>query len=127
MQRSNPRAKEGRVEVPKTLRGGGEEMPKQLLEINYKFNLPREEYEAAVRDLANVFANVPGLQWKVWTLNEQEKEAGGVYLFEDESSLQTFLASDLASQVKNNPAFSELSAKPYEVLEEPTRTCRGPV
>ncbi|MCJ2669951.1 MAG: YdhR family protein [Candidatus Thermoplasmatota archaeon] len=102
-------------------------MPKQLLEISFKFNLPREEYEAAARELATAFAGVPGLQWKVWTLNEQDKEAGGVYLFEDESSMQTFLASDLAAQVKNHPAFSELSAKPYEVLEEPTRTCRGPV
>jgi hypothetical protein len=102
-------------------------MPKQLLEIGFKFNLPRVEYEAAARDLANSFKDVPGLTWKVWILNEKDSEAGGVYLFEDETALQTFLGSDLAAQVQNNPAFSEMSAKPYEVLEEPTRTCRGPV
>ncbi|MFQ6107754.1 MAG: YdhR family protein [Thermoplasmata archaeon] len=102
-------------------------MPKQLLEMSFKFNLPREEYEAAARELANSFANVAGLQWKVWILNEQDREAGGVYLFEDASSLQTFLVSDLAAQVKNHPAFSDMVVKPYEVLEEPSRTCRGPV
>lgn len=102
-------------------------MPKQLLEISFKFNLPREEYEAAAAELAKSFPNVPGLQWKVWILSEKDREAGGVYLFEDASSLETFLASDLAAQIMNHPAFSDLSAKPYEVLEEPTRTCRGPL
>lgn len=102
-------------------------MPQQLLEISFKFNLPREEYEAAARELALSFKDVPGLQWKVWILNEKDREAGGVYLFKDASALETFLASDLAAQVTNHPAFSDLSAKPYEVLEEPSLTCRGPL
>ncbi len=102
-------------------------MTKQILYINFKFNLPREEYENAMAEMAKSFAEIAGLQWKVWTMNEAEKEAGGIYLFEDESSLETFLAGDLAAQVKNHPAFSDMSAKPYEVLEGPSRTCRGPI
>ncbi len=102
-------------------------MTKQLLEISFKFNIPRDEYEAAACELAKSFAEVTGLQWKVWILNEEDKEAGGVYLFEDKTSLDTFLASDLAAQVQSHPAFSEMKAKPYEVLDVPSRTCRGPI
>jgi len=102
-------------------------MTKQILYLNFKFNLPRDEYENTMAELAQSFAEVTGLQWKVWTMNEADKEAGGIYLFEDETSLETFLAGDLAAKVKNHPAFSDMSVKPYEVLEGPSRTTRGPL
>ncbi len=56
-----------------------------------------------------------------------QHEAGGIYLFDDESSLQTFLAGPLAAKVKSHPAFSEMSAKQFEVMTDATATTRGPV
>ena len=53
--------------------------------------------------------------------------AGGVYLFEDEDSLNKFLASPLAEQVKGHPAFSEMTALPLDVIAEATAITRGPV
>ena len=40
-----------------------------------------------VAPLAEQYAAVPGLRWKIWIINEAEGEAGGIYLFDDEESL----------------------------------------
>ena len=102
-------------------------MSAQLLQINFKFSLSTAEYEEAAAQLAPLFAEVVGLRWKVWIMNEAELEAGGIYLFEDETSIQGFLNGPLAAQVKSHPAFSDLSAKAFEVMNEPTQITRGPV
>jgi hypothetical protein len=37
-------------------------------------------------------------------LNDREKEAGGIYLFESERALNDFVTGPLATQVKSHPA-----------------------
>lgn len=102
-------------------------MAEKLLQINFKFSIAKAEYEAAAASLAETFANVDGLRWKIWILNEAKNEAGGLYLFDSEASLEAYLNGPLAAQVKSHPAFSEMSAKPFDVMPGPTATCRGPV
>lgn len=70
-------------------------MPQQILQVNYKFNISRNDYENIVSPMANDFAIVPGLQWKIWLMNEKDNEAGGIYLFEDEKAVEQFKASPL--------------------------------
>ena len=102
-------------------------MAKQLLQLNFKFSMPRGEYENMAKDLAGAFADVDGLEWKVWLMDEEHHGAGGIYMFDSESSLSKFLEGDLAAQVTGHPAFSDMSAKPFEVLDEPSRTTRAPL
>ena len=102
-------------------------MSAQLLQINFRFDLSRSEYEEAAGQLAPLFADLAGLRWKIWILNEAELEAGGIYLFKDEASVQEYLNGPLAAQVKSHPAFSDLSAKVFEVMEEATQLTRGPI
>lgn len=47
-------------------------MAEKLLQINFKFNVSKAEYEQAAASLAPSFAEVDGLRWKVWILNEAE-------------------------------------------------------
>ncbi len=102
-------------------------MSAKLLQLNFRFSTTADEYEEAVSALAQDFAAVPGLRWKVWLMNESESEAGGIYLFQDESSRQQFLESELAAMVMAHPALSEFSAKPFDVLDGLTAITRGPV
>jgi hypothetical protein len=102
-------------------------MSAQILQINFQFNVPRAAYEQAVSPLAGEFAAVPGCRWKIWLMNEAASEAGGIYLFEDEAALQSFLQSSLAAQVTSHPALSDFSVKPFEVLKAVTQITRGPV
>ena len=102
-------------------------MAGRFLQVNFKFSVARADYEELTGSLAQSFSEVPGLEWKIWILNEAEKEAGGFYYFDGEESLQQFLASELAANVQAHPAVSEFSAKTFEVMDSPTALTRGPV
>ena len=102
-------------------------MSKHILQLNFKFSVTSAEYGQAAASMAADFSKVAGLVWKVWILNEAESEAGGIYLFEDESSMQAFLAGPLAAGVSNHPAISDMSAKQFEVMADVTAVTRGPV
>jgi len=101
-------------------------MPARMLQLNFKFSVSAVEYEDAVSPLASDFAAVPGLRWKIWLMNEQESEAGGLYLFDDQASLQAYLEGPLAAGVASHPALSDMSAKQFDVMESLTATTRGP-
>lgn len=100
---------------------------KQILQLNFFLGVTDEEWKKTAEELAGSFAEVPGLNWKVWIMNEARHEAGGIYLFEDESSTEAFLQSELAEAVKNHPAVKDMDVKQFDCLEEPSRTTRGPL
>jgi hypothetical protein len=103
-------------------------MSQKILQVNFKFSgVSRAELEQAWLPAAQPIADTPGLRWKVWLMNEAEHESGGLYLFEDEASVQAFLAGPIVAAVKSNPAFSHISAKLFDVLETHTAITRGPV
>lgn len=102
-------------------------MAAKLLQINFKFSVSKDEYRQAVSSLAPAFAEVEGLRWKIWTIDETQSIGGGVYLFDSDESLTKFLGSPLAAQVKNHPAFSDMSASPFDVIADATAVTRGPI
>ena len=102
-------------------------MSAKILQINFKFSVPREAYEQTVAPMASEFAAVPGCRWKIWLMNEAESEAGGIYLFDGDASLKAYLASPLVAQVTSHPALSDFSVKQFEVMEGVTKVTRGPV
>lgn len=102
-------------------------MTPHVLQINFKFSLSRDQYEEVTASLAQAFADVPGCLWKVWLMNEADREAGGIYLFADEAAVERFKGSDLAKGVLSHPALSGFSIKQFEVLEDVSRVTRGPL
>ena len=59
--------------------------------------------------------------------NEVEREAGGIYLFDDEAVAAQFLGGPLAAQVAAAPVHTGLRVRQFAVMEELTATTRGPV
>ncbi len=102
-------------------------MSGKLLQIGYKFNVSASDYTKAVSPLADDIAAVPGLRWKIWPINEAESTGGGVFLFEDEASMQAFLEGPIVAQVTSHPALSDFSVKHSDIIEGPTRVTRGPI
>lgn len=102
-------------------------MSTKILQLNFKFNVSRAEYEQAVSSLVSEYAAVPGLRWKIWIINEAEQEAGGIYLFDDETSMKALLEGPLAAQVTSHPALSDFSVKQFDVMDDLTTITRGPV
>lgn len=102
-------------------------MSQQILQLNFKFNVSRNDYENTATSLANDFAKVPGCQWKIWLMNEKDNEAGGIYLFEDEKALEQFKASPLATGVLSHPALSDFSIKQFDILEDVSAVTHAPL
>jgi hypothetical protein len=66
-------------------------MSATVLQINFKFNVSPTELAEAFAPLAEPIAEVPGLRWKIWSLDEATSEFAGIYLFDDTESVQTYL------------------------------------
>ena len=99
-------------------------MFQKILQINYKFGGSRAELEQAYFSYAKPIADTPGLRWKVWLVNEQQAEAGGIHLFDDEATLQAYLAGPVVTELKKDPT---VSIKVFDVMEKHTAFTRGTV
>jgi hypothetical protein len=102
-------------------------MPVQILQVNFRLKVSTPEYQNLCQSVAQAYAGVAGLRWKIWLLNEREQEAGGIYLFESEKALNDFLSGPLATAVKSHPGLFDVSAKPFEVMADVTAITHGPI
>ena len=98
-----------------------------ILQINFKLNVPAVEYQRICDSVAQTIADVPGLVWKIWLLNERDGEAGGIYLFQDELSLAAYLSGPIIHQIQSLPQLRDISAKWFAPTAEVTAITRGPI
>ena len=89
--------------------------------------MPTEELKKVMPAVAPKFAEIPGCCWKIWVINEDRKEAGGVYLFESEAAMEQFLHSKLLTSVVNNPAFSNFQTNTFSVAEDASAITGAPL
>ena len=102
-------------------------MSRKLVELTFKLNVSGAEYEQTVVPMAESLVNVAGLQWKIWILNDMERLAGGIYLFEDEVAADAYLTGPLLDQLKHAPFVSSFTATQFDVLDTLTEITAGPV
>ena len=96
-----------------------------LLQVDFPFAGPfGKDMSAALGDLAQHIAGESGLTWKIWTENEAEQTAGGVYLFGDRASAETYLAMHRARLA--GFGIQNLRALIFDVNPDLTRITRGP-
>lgn len=101
-------------------------MSPTILQINFDFAGSWADYEAGNAASASQIAGVPGLGWKVWLKNATTGEAGGIYLFHDEAAAQGF-AGQAAAMLAALPQVTNVSIKPFGVIESLTAITRGPI
>lgn len=102
-------------------------MPQKILVTNFKYNITSEAFTEMTKELAQGFAEVPGCTWKIWLINDATKEAGAVYLFADDDSLQAFKASPLVASVLSHPSLADFDLKERDILSEPSMVTRAPL
>ena len=91
-------------------------MTLKLLQMDYKFSGPwGDEMNTACSDLAHRIADVSGLIYKVWTENRETGEAGGIYLFEDEVSLDAYLEGKIERM--KAASIKDLRVKKFDINE----------
>jgi hypothetical protein len=102
-------------------------MSRKILQINLQFNVSAEELAKEFESAAVPIAEVPGLRWKIFGMDEERGEAAGIYLFEDDASLKTYIEGPIMARMKTLEAFSDITMKEFNVVEDATAITRGPV
>jgi hypothetical protein len=102
-------------------------MPGTVLQINFKFSISPSQLAEDFTPLAEPIAKVPGLRWKIWSLNDATSEFAGIYLFDDVETMQAYLNGPIIDGVKKHPAISDISAKQFGVIDEFSAITRGPI
>lgn len=102
-------------------------MAPKIVQINFTFSGSRAEYEQANLPWAGPIAEVPGLRWKIWLMDDVQHAAGGLYLFDDDAAALAFLNGPIVAAVGNDPSLSDISVKPFDVIEELTAITHGPI
>jgi hypothetical protein len=97
-----------------------------ILQINFNLNVPVAEYQKMADSVAQAFLDVPGLRWKIWLLNPAAQEAGGIYLFDSQASLDAYLNGSLVPKLRGLTSIRNISMKQFEVMPEATAITRGP-
>lgn len=103
-------------------------MTKRILQVNFKIpegvDVNSPEGKQMMQEWVQNAAGFPGLVWKIWLNNDETDEVGGIYLFEDEQSLQNYLNSKTMADIRS---MHDVSIKTFGIEEEPTKMTRGPV
>ncbi len=97
-----------------------------ILQINFNLNMPVEEYQKMAGSVAHAFLDVPRRRWKIWLLNPATQEAGGIYLFDSQASLDAYRNGPLVAQLRGLTSIRNISMKQFEVMPEITALTRGP-
>lgn len=84
-----------------------------------------DEMASAMAELAESIAQEPGFLWKIWTENRDTWEAGGIYLFEDESSAKAYLEKH-TSRLKGF-GVPKVNGKVFQVNGRLSEIYHGPV
>ena len=96
-----------------------------ILQINFNLNVPVAEYQKIADSVAHAFLDVRGLRWKIWLLNPAAQEAGGIYLFDSQASLDPYVNGPLVAQIKGLTSIRNISMKQFEVMSEVTALTIG--
>ena len=99
-------------------------MNTHMVLTHFKLAVPHAEYKQLCEQVAEQIAAVPGLVWKAWVFNEARNEAGGIYLFENESAVDAFLSGPIVANLESHPAFEDLRIKTFDVLDAPSKVTR---
>ena len=99
-----------------------------VLQINFTYvDMTTLEYEETVAPLAEPIAEVDGLLWKVWVINEEANESGGIYLFENMDALNAYLGGEIVAGLAAHPQIADISAKAFDVMDDMSAITRAPL
>ena len=102
-------------------------MTQHLLQVNFHFQMPVQEYEDSISFIAEKFVHGPGLVWKIWLMSEDRKEAGGIYLFSSREALLSFRKSILFRNMEANGSFSQISVREFSLPDHANLITNAPV
>lgn len=97
-----------------------------LLQVDFKMDGPfGQEMVDGFKDLAMSINEEKGFIWKIWTENEVNSEAGGIYLFETKEDAENYL--EMHTKRLNGFGITEVNGKLFETNDALTKINHGPL
>jgi len=98
-----------------------------LLHLRFKLRVSPDVVLAHSRDAANRIASLDGLIWKVWLLEREQREMGGLYLFASREAAVAYLNHPIIQTLCSNPAVVSTDSQIWEVESSLSALTRGPL
>jgi hypothetical protein len=98
-----------------------------VLHLRFKVRPEPHVFLAHSREAATSIASVDGLIWKIWILQGEDSEVGGIYLFANREFAKTYLNSPLVQSVRSNPAVVSSQAQLWDVDSWLSALTRAPL
>jgi hypothetical protein len=98
-----------------------------VLHLRFKLRIPPDVLLAKRQEAATAIASVEGLIWKIWLLQEEEFEMGGIYLFANPETAEAYLNHPLVQSVRSNPAVVSTHSQLWEVESSLSAFTRAPL
>ena len=86
-----------------------------VLHLRFKLRVAPDVFLAKSREAATIIASVQGLIWKIWVLQQEEFEMGGVYLFASRETAKAYLNHPVIQAVCSNPAVVSSQSQLWDV------------
>ena len=98
-----------------------------VLHLRFKLRVPPDVLLAKSREAASFMAAVEGLIWKIWILQEEAFEMGGIYLFANRETAEAYLNHPIVQSVRLNPAVVSTDSQLWDVESSLSALTRAPL
>jgi hypothetical protein len=98
-----------------------------VLHLRFKLRVSPDILLGHSREAANVIASVEGLIWKIWVLQKEEVEMGGIYLFASRETAEAYLNHPVIQAVRSNPAVVSTQSQLWNVESSLSALTRAPL
>lgn len=95
-----------------------------LLQVDFPFGGPfGEEIEKIFWDLAKSINKEKGFHQKIWTENQETKEAGGIYIFEEKQDAEKY--AEMHKKRLQSSSVKYIRVKIFKINKKLTKLNRG--
>jgi Putative mono-oxygenase ydhR len=101
--------------------------PYAVLHLRFKLRVLPDVFLAHSREAATIIASAEGLIWKIWILQQQESEIGGMYLFANRETAEAYLNHPVIQAVRSNPAVVSAQSQLWDVETSLSALTRAPL
>ena len=98
-----------------------------VLHLRFKLRVPPHVLLGCSLEAATTIASVEGLIWKIWVMQKEEFEIGGIYLFANRQTAEAHLNHPIIQVVRNNPAVVSAHSQLWDVESSLSAVTRAPL
>jgi hypothetical protein len=98
-----------------------------VLHLRFKLRVSPDVVLAHSREAATAIASLEGLIWKIWVVQKEQFEMGGIYLFTNREIAEAYLNHPVIQALRSNPAVVSTQSQLWDVESSLSALTRAPL